>query len=51
MKLWSLRWTPARGRHWQLERECSQETAADWLAIFQTDEPETEFRLSLKAPR
>jgi len=51
MKLWSRRWTPARGAHWQLERECLPETAQAWLAVFQADEPDIRFQLSEKAPR
>ncbi|MCK9530444.1 MAG: hypothetical protein M0R77_07775 [Gammaproteobacteria bacterium] len=51
INLYSKRWSVARGLHWQLERECSKENAQAWLAVFQKDEPEIEFKLSKKKPK
>ena len=50
MKLWSLRYSPARGWHWRLEREVSAETASEWLRVFRLDEPRVEFRIAGKQP-
>ena len=42
---------------WVSQRNCTAETAAQWLAIFQKDEPEETFiaakrrPMALKAPR
>lgn len=37
--------------YWELCRACLVEDSAQWLAIFQKDEPYTWFRLSLRRPR
>lgn len=50
-KLWSKRWSPARGRYWKLERECKLTDSKEWLAVFRKDEQEVEFRLSKKKPK
>lgn len=50
LNLWSLRWSPAQGSHWKLERTCAADTAAQWLERFQRDEPDTTFRLAAKRP-
>jgi hypothetical protein len=39
MKIWSFRHSPARGNHVVMERECTEETVQQWLAIFRADEP------------
>ncbi len=39
IKIWSLRFSPAKGNHWQLERECAEDTIQQWLAVFRADEP------------
>lgn len=39
MKIWSLRFSFARGDHWRLERECAEDTTQQWLDIFRADEP------------
>lgn len=49
--LWAYRWTTARGYQWKAERTCSGENAADWLALYQRDEPEVHFRLAVNKPR
>ena len=49
-KLWSYRWTVAKGYHWKLERECSNDDAKEWLAIFERDEPTIVFKLSASKP-
>lgn len=51
MRLWSKRWSTARGWHWVLERECSKENASAWLAVFQKDEPGVEFILASRRPK
>lgn len=42
-KLWSLRNTIARGNHWVLERECTEENVQEWLKVFRDDEPNVIF--------
>jgi hypothetical protein len=49
-KLWSYRWSFARGWRWQLERECHIETSLQWLEVFKKDEPSIKFKLSKKRP-
>lgn len=51
MILWAKRWNVAHGVTWSKERSVTPDTAENWLAIFQKDEPEIEFRLSDKKPR
>jgi len=50
LKLWSKRWNASAGLHWRLERECTEETAKQWLAIFQKDELDTIFVVSEHKP-
>ena len=50
-KLWSYRWSFARGWQWQLERECYIETSLEWLDVFKKDEPDIVFKLSKKKPK
>ena len=49
--LWSIRWSPARGKHVVAERKCELTTAAMWIEIFQKDEPAVQFVLSERKPR
>ena len=49
--LWSKRYSHARGWHWKFERECYPNTANAWLGVFQQDEPDVEFVLSIKKPK
>lgn len=51
INLYSKRWSVSNGLHWHLERECSMENAQGWLALFQKDEPEIEFKLAKKKPK
>jgi hypothetical protein len=51
LKLWSRRFNIGHGNHWKLERECILETAIEWLKIFQKDEPNTYFILSVRKPK
>lgn len=51
MKLWSLRKRPSGGKWWVYERDCLPETAERWLKVFQADEPEIIFVLSVKKPK
>lgn len=46
--LYSKRFSPWWGWHWQHERDCRTETAHGWLAIFSEDEPAITFVLSTK---
>ena len=48
MNLW--RYNPITGC-WRMERMCSPDTAQQWLALFQKDEPNVHFALSRFAPR
>lgn len=54
LKLWSKRWSTARGWRWEIDRdlnaECPEECKA-WLAVFQKDEPGIEFKMSVKKPK
>lgn len=47
-KLWS--YNKITG-YWVMERECSTDTAHEWLAIFQNDEPAKKFKISKNKPR
>jgi hypothetical protein len=49
--LWSKRFSTAQGHHWKIERECLQETAQQWLEVFQKDEPDVKFVISSNKPR
>lgn len=51
LKLWSLRFTPAQGWHWKLERDCASENAEQWVAMFQSDEPGVQFKVNAKRPK
>jgi hypothetical protein len=48
MNLW--RFNPITGC-WRIERMCAADTAATWLALFQSDEPAAHFALSRFSPR
>jgi len=37
--------------YWCVARDCAHDTAADWLKIFQQDEPGEIFKLSVNRPR
>lgn len=50
LKIWSKRFTPARGNHWVLERETTEEDAQAWLKIFRDDEPGVLFLASKRKP-
>jgi hypothetical protein len=49
--LYSLRWSIGFGWVNQLERECSIDTAKEWLAIFADDERDIDFFLTHKKIR
>jgi len=48
MKLW--RYNKITG-YWILMRDCASNNAAQWLEVFQADEPKEYFKLSNKKPR
>ena len=48
--LWSLRWSVAKGNHWNLEREVTDETCQEWLKVFRNDEPKILFLVSSRKP-
>jgi hypothetical protein len=48
VKLW--RKGPITGL-WEYQRTCSKDEAAQWLAIFQRDEPGVTFKLSKVKPK
>jgi hypothetical protein len=49
-KIWSRRYNPAKGNHWQLERDSTEENAQAWLKIFRDDEPGVLFLASVRKP-
>lgn len=51
MKIWSKRWSVTQGNHWAHERDCTTETAKEWLSVFQGDEPNVIFVCGTKKPR
>lgn len=51
MTLWSLRTNPARGNHFVAEREVTEATAQEWLAVFRADEPGVLFLVSARKPK
>jgi hypothetical protein len=51
IKIYSLRWSTARGAFWKLERDCFPETSQEWLAIFEKSEPNVKFLLAKKMPK
>lgn len=50
MKLWSRRYSPARGNFWKIERDVTDETAQGWLAVFRKNEPGVIFLVSKRKP-
>jgi hypothetical protein len=50
MKIWSLRYTPAKGTHMQAERDCNIGNAQAWLEVFRADEPRVIFIASVRKP-
>ena len=51
LKLWSRRYSPARGWRWREERACSPENAEAWLRVFCADEPNVAFVVAARKPR
>lgn len=49
--LWSWRWTTSRGWLWCLERRCDATNSAEWLEVYQKDEPNVHFELSENQPK
>ena len=50
-KIWSKRFTPAKGNHWAHERDCTEETVQEWLKLFRNDEPNVCFIADTKKPK
>lgn len=50
-KIWSRRFTPARGNHWVEERDCKEADVQAWLEIFRGDESNVCFIASPRRPR
>jgi hypothetical protein len=50
INLYSRRFSIFRGWQWKHERICTNETANTWLIIFERDEPDIEFKLSVDKP-
>lgn len=46
LKLWSKRFSVAKGLHWQYERDVNQSNQQDWMRIFKQDEPDVYFLVS-----
>lgn len=51
LKIWSKRWSVARGNHWVCERDSLPENAQAWLKIFRDDEPNVLFVASKRQPK
>jgi hypothetical protein len=51
IKIWSLRFSVARGHHWSIERECLPTTVNEWLAVFRKSEPDVTFVASTRKPQ
>ena len=51
IKIWSRRYSVARGNHWQYERDSLDENVQSWLAVFRKDEPNVIFTASKRKPR
>lgn len=51
LSLWALRYSAAKGRHWERVRSVTAETSQEWLRIFSSDEPGVQFCVSPIAPR
>lgn len=50
LKIWSKRWSVARGNYWQYERDSLPENVQAWLKIFRDDEPNVCFIASARKP-
>lgn len=50
MKIYSLRFTPARGNHWSYERDCTEENCQEWLKVFRADAPGVTFIATKRKP-
>lgn len=50
LTLWSKRHSHARGNFWQAEREVTEESAQQWLAVFRSDEPGVLFLVNNRKP-
>lgn len=51
MKIWSKRFSVARGNHWKMERDCDLSNFQAWLKIFREDEPKVLFIASSRKPK
>lgn len=51
LKLWAKRFDSAYGWRWHLCRDVDASNGAQWLAVFQKDEPKIEFVISATKPR
>jgi len=49
--LWSKRYSVARGWYWKYERDVTDFSADGWVEIYEKDEPNVEFRVSVQKPR
>ena len=50
VKIWSQRYSPARGNYMLEERECKEEEVQAWLKVFREDEPKVLFLASKRKP-
>ena len=51
LRIWSRRFSVAKGWHWESERIVSDATADAWLAVFHHDEPDQLFILARTEPK
>ena len=50
-RIWSRRFSVAHGWRWVPERIVSNETASEWINVFQSDEPNVTFRIADTQPK
>ena len=46
LKLWSKRFSVAKGLYWQYERDVDQSNQKDWIRVYSEDEPNIYFLVS-----
>lgn len=49
--LWKKEFSAAHGWRWIKMRDCDRATAPEWRAVFEADEPQSQFVISDKRPK
>jgi hypothetical protein len=50
VKIYSERFSVARGWHWRYERDCNANNRDKWLTVFRSDEPDVRFVAQCRKP-